>query len=204
MLNTCGCIRDGTNEQTHERIYTMTKHNTTLLLRSRVKNVVKICKNFNKTFANNDKKRTCTYRKQYKNDVPSGGVQCDHYHLLECFRTSYKRAGLPLRGASATERVLWNFLCMLCNIWREGKAVFGKCSSNSSRSGRRNFETNMFRFGTASSIVVRSFATWSTFGCQRNVIAIFLFSEWLIYGIPQCPPSTTMEVFLFYMYCGTY
>ncbi len=37
----------------------------------------------------------------------------------------------------------------------------------------RNFETNMFRFGTASSIVVCSLATWSAFSCQRNVIAIF-------------------------------
>ncbi len=64
----------------------------------------------------------------------------------------------------------------------------------------RNFETNMFRFSTASSIVVRSLATWSAFDCQRNVIAIFLFSEFLIYGIPQCPPSATMEVFLFYMW----
>ncbi len=63
--------------------------------------------------------------------------------------------------------------------------------------GRRNFETNMYGFGTASSIVVRSLATWSAFGCQQNVIAIFLFSEWLIYGIP---PSTTTEVFPFYMW----
>ncbi len=67
-----------------------------------------------------------------------------------------------------------------------------------------NFETNMFRFGTASSIVVRSLTTCSALGCKRNEIAIFLFSEWLIYGISQCLPSTTMEVFLFYMYCGTY
>ncbi len=64
----------------------------------------------------------------------------------------------------------------------------------------RNFETNMFQFGTASSIVVRSLATWSAFSCQRNVIAIFLFPEWLIYGIHPSPPSTTMEVFLFYMW----
>ncbi len=65
---------------------------------------------------------------------------------------------------------------------------------------RRNFETNMFWFGTASSIVVRSLVTWSAFGCRQNVIAIFLFSEWLIYGIPPSPPSTSMEVFLFYMW----
>ncbi len=64
----------------------------------------------------------------------------------------------------------------------------------------RNFETNMFWFGTASSIVVRSLATWSAFGFQRNVIAIFLFLVWLIYGLLLSPPSTTMEVFLF---CGT-
>ncbi len=31
----------------------------------------------------------------------------------------------------------------------------------------------MFRFGIASSIVVHSLATWSAFGCQWNVIAIF-------------------------------
>ncbi len=49
--------------------------------------------------------------------------------------------------------------------------------------GMRNFETNMFSARTASSILVRSLATWSAFGCRRNVIAIFLFSEWLIYGI---------------------
>ncbi len=64
----------------------------------------------------------------------------------------------------------------------------------------RNFETNMFRFGTASSIVVRSLATWSAFGCRQNVIAIFLFSEWLIYGVSSSPLSTTIEVFLFYMW----
>ncbi len=29
---------------------------------------------------------------------------------------------------------------------------------------RRNFETNIFQFGTASSIVVHSLATWSAFG----------------------------------------
>ncbi len=61
----------------------------------------------------------------------------------------------------------------------------------------RNFETNMFRFGTASSIVVRSLVTWSAFDCQWNVIAIFLFLEWLIYGITQCPPSTTCRSFFF-------
>ncbi len=49
----------------------------------------------------------------------------------------------------------------------------------------RNFKTNMFRFGTASSIVVRSLATWSAFGCQRKVIAIFLFWGWLIFGLPS-------------------
>ncbi len=61
----------------------------------------------------------------------------------------------------------------------------------------RNFETNMFCVRTASSILVHLLATWSAFGCRRNVIAIFLFLEWLIYGIVQCPQSTTMEVFLF-------
>ncbi len=55
----------------------------------------------------------------------------------------------------------------------------------------------MFRFCTASSMVVHSLATWSAFGCQQNVIAIFLFSGWLIYGIPL---STSIEVFLFYMW----
>ncbi len=63
--------------------------------------------------------------------------------------------------------------------------------------GERNFETNMFRFGTTSSIVVRSLATWSVFGCQRNVIDIFLFSWWLIYVIPPSPLSTTMDVLSF-------
>ncbi len=37
MLNTRDSMREGTNEQTNERMYTMTKHITTLLLRSRVK-----------------------------------------------------------------------------------------------------------------------------------------------------------------------
>ncbi len=64
-------------------------------------------------------------------------------------------------------------------------------------SSTQDFESNMFQFGTASSIVVRSLATWSAFDCQRNVIAIFLFPKWLIYGIPPSPPSTTMEIFLF-------
>ncbi len=35
----------------------------------------------------------------------------------------------------------------------------------------RNFETNMFCFRTASSILVRLFATWSVFVCRQNVIA---------------------------------
>ncbi len=74
------------------------------------------------------------------------------------------------------------------------------CLSKMRVVGQRNFETNMFGFGTAYSIVVRSLATWSAFGCWRNVIAIFLFSEWLIYGMPPSHPSTTMEVFLFYMW----
>ncbi len=61
----------------------------------------------------------------------------------------------------------------------------------------QNFETNIFCVRIASSILVRLLVTWSAFGCRRNVIAIFLFSEWLIYDIVQCPPSTTMEVFFF-------
>ncbi len=39
MLNTRDSMREGTNERTNEQTYTMTKHITTLLLRSRVKNI---------------------------------------------------------------------------------------------------------------------------------------------------------------------
>ncbi len=35
----------------------------------------------------------------------------------------------------------------------------------------QNFETNMFCFRAASSILVRLLATWSVFVCRRNIIA---------------------------------
>ncbi len=41
MLNICDSMREGTNERTNERMYTTTKHITTLLLRSRVKKILR-------------------------------------------------------------------------------------------------------------------------------------------------------------------
>ncbi len=59
----------------------------------------------------------------------------------------------------------------------------------------QNFETNMFWFGTASSIVVHLLGTWSVFVCRWNTIQCDLFSYiqggWvggLIYGSPPSPP----------------
>ncbi len=69
-------------------------------------------------------------------------------------------------------------------------------------SGGRNFKTNIFRFGTASSIVVRSLATWE---CLRPMKHDRYFPIFRVVNLWHTSMSCIHNhEGLFYMYCGTY